>query len=173
MCVCPDFMWQWNHFIARGKAMNAQWKVPPHADKLPSLQPLQTPVCFPLTACQPAVQNLVQAQSDKGLNITLLHIPTAPRQIATKPNKISGDIAAIPTSTTVSTIRDTLVCTLAVSTLFVIVNSVHWSLANRGNQVPEKHRGWQDQALLGKRELRELRQLWTLTNAQISCRLLH
>jgi hypothetical protein len=127
MCVCPDFMWQWNHFIAPGKATNAQWKVPPHADKLPSLQPLQPPVCVPLTACQPAVQIQVQTQSNKGLNITLLHIPTAPRQIVAKPNKISDDTDTIPPSTTLSNTRNTLTCTWAVSTLFVIVNSVHYS----------------------------------------------
>lgn len=41
-----------------------------------------------------------KSKSNEGLNITPLHIPTAPRQIAAKPNQISGDIDTIPTGAT-------------------------------------------------------------------------
>lgn len=46
---------------------------------------------------QPAAQ--VQVRSNKGVSLPLLHIPIAPRQIATKPNQISGDIDTASTST--------------------------------------------------------------------------
>lgn len=46
---------------------------------------------------QPAAQ--VQVRSNKGVSIPLLHIPIAPRQIAAKPNQISGEIDTAHTST--------------------------------------------------------------------------